>query len=116
MVKAAQALRDVRCFASGDLRTTTSLSDGTTRWLAASGVYIAVKGASDVLKRGMVGIVVDPISGIKFQAFEVIYADNGREKWMVNPAIGSSIKLLDTPYPGSLVQGNGIVQPTAICN
>jgi hypothetical protein len=46
------------------------------------------------------------VNGIKYSGFKEYYADGASEVWAINPGYAtSSVKLLDTPMPGSLTAG-----------
>lgn len=115
MNRASQALSDVRCIASSGLRETTSHSDLTTRWLAASEVYTRINSAAYVIKNATIGTVRSPVDGITYKAYTITYADGGTERWMIFPDPRSSNKIIDQPLPDSLVKGDGRPKPTAIC-
>lgn len=108
-------LQDVRCSAATDLVNTTSHADEMTRFLAASSVYVNLRTASEMFRSRIIGQVINPSDGKTYKAFQVTYADGGREKWMIFPTPASSAKLIDPPLPGSLVLGDGVAKPSPYC-
>jgi len=114
--KAAKTVSDVRCVLTTDLRKVTSRNDATDRWEAASAVYIVVQGAAQVVQGVIIGKVISPFDGKAYKAFQVTYADGGTEKWLIFPSPASSVKLFDTPLPGSLVYGDGVYHPSPSCS
>lgn len=89
---------------SADLKTTTTGSGTEGRWLAAMAMISSIDAAGLFTwygaAYGSIAIIVD---GKTYGAFKVTYADGARETWMVTPNhLTSSMKLFDTPLPGSL--------------
>lgn len=116
--RGARGIVDVRCVLTSDLSRVTSHNDTTDRWLAAQGVYAVITAPTTaaVIKNAVLGTVVNPSDGKTLKAFKVTYADGGSEKWMIFPSPASSVKLFDTPFPNSLVLGDGRVVPSPACS
>lgn len=118
-IKVSKSIVDVRCVLpiGSDLAKITSRDDTTQRWLAAQAVYANITNlnlAADI-KGAVIGKVFNPSDGKTYQAFKVTYADNGTEKWMIFPTPVASIKLFDTPLPGSMEYGDGVRVPSPVC-
>jgi hypothetical protein len=94
-------LKDVRCSASVALINTTSKSDLDDRWLAATSVYAKLRSTADIFRSTIVEQVVNPSDGKTYEAFDVVYADGGTEKWMIVPSSASPVKLFEPPTAGS---------------
>jgi hypothetical protein len=107
---------DVRCSPISDqLRTTVSTTpDELDRWFAADALYRYQMTAGELPKivRGLPTAILD---GQSYYVWTVTYADNGSERWPLMLAPGSSLRLLDRPFPGSLRLGSGTVQPHPVC-
>ncbi len=97
---------DVRCAASGDARNTTSLSDQTTRWLAAEQVYRFAKQAISLWGR-FVGR--NPLNGGRLT---VTYADGGRETWLI---VSPGLSMALNPAPIESKPGDGVIKPHPVC-
>ena len=89
---------------SNAAKTTTSGSDMTNRWLTAQETfnYLQINSLWLWYQQATGGIAL-LVAGTNYAGFRLIYADGASETWMINPLFSlSSIKLFDTPLPGSL--------------
>jgi hypothetical protein len=90
---------------SAQAKSTTSQNDVTARWLTASEVYTALQAGKQLdafLKATSKMTVV--LNGVTYAGFQVTYADGWHERWPVSPNHNfSTLKLLDTPMPASLI-------------
>ena len=84
--------------------TTGGGSDITGRWLAANDTFNSLQISRAIhhiyRAQGAIQIIVDNKA---YSGFKITYADGASEVWLVNPGWAtSSVKVLDTPAPGSL--------------
>lgn len=70
---------------------------------------------AEILRSAIIGQVVNPSDGKTYRAFQVVYADGGTERWMIFPSPASSVKLIDSPLPDSLILSDGVPKPSRYC-
>ena len=113
-LKSPRTTNDVRCssdeIASPATKATTSLSDSTSRFVAANQLYTALRvatgaafGLRAIISRSLLRLI-----DRKYQpTFTVIWADGGSENYLITPGLENSLII----ESGNLTSvGNGIVQ------
>lgn len=108
-LNAIKLMEDVRCIKQG-FENTTSHSAEIDRWVAAEAVYRRVTSGRNLFEK-IFGADPTP-KGTNF--LTVTYADGGTENWWI-VAPQFSTALSPSPVSGSLILGNGIPQPHAVC-